>query len=109
MTNHKTPQLSRMDLANHCATFPGLSLLSTQVVKAEYEACVYEYTCRDFIRAKLLNGAVSEFHSVRLRWTAIKNNAITFLNGDSAFHPHVANSLGAILCEPRTLSSVNAT
>jgi hypothetical protein len=32
MTNHNTPQLSRMDLANHCAAFPGLSLLNTRVV-----------------------------------------------------------------------------
>jgi hypothetical protein len=24
MTNHNTPQLSRMDLAYHCAAFPGL-------------------------------------------------------------------------------------
>jgi hypothetical protein len=28
MTNHNTPQLSRMHLANHCAVFPGLSLLN---------------------------------------------------------------------------------
>jgi hypothetical protein len=34
MTNHKTPQLSRMDLANHCAAFPGLSLLNTRAVQA---------------------------------------------------------------------------
>jgi hypothetical protein len=32
MTNHNTPQLSRMDLANHCAAFPGLSLLNTRTV-----------------------------------------------------------------------------
>jgi hypothetical protein len=31
MTNHNTPQLSRMDLANHCAAFPGLSLLNTHL------------------------------------------------------------------------------
>jgi hypothetical protein len=30
--NHNTPQLSRMDLANHCAAFPGLSLLNTRAV-----------------------------------------------------------------------------
>jgi hypothetical protein len=29
MTNHNTPQLSRMDLANQCAAFPGLSLVNT--------------------------------------------------------------------------------
>jgi hypothetical protein len=29
MTNHNTPQLSRTDLANHCAAFPGLSLVNT--------------------------------------------------------------------------------
>jgi hypothetical protein len=34
MTNHNTPQLSRMDLANHCATFPGLSLLNTRAANA---------------------------------------------------------------------------
>jgi hypothetical protein len=28
MTNNNTPQVSRIDLANHCAAFPGLSLLS---------------------------------------------------------------------------------
>jgi hypothetical protein len=33
MTNHNAPQLSRMDLANHCTTFPGLSLLNTRAVK----------------------------------------------------------------------------
>jgi meiotically up-regulated gene 157 (Mug157) protein len=32
MTNHNTPQLSGMDSANHCATFPGLSALSTTTV-----------------------------------------------------------------------------
>jgi hypothetical protein len=32
MTNHNTPQLSRMDLANHCAASPGLSLLNTRAV-----------------------------------------------------------------------------
>jgi hypothetical protein len=32
MTNHNTPQLSRMDLANHCAAFLGLSLLNTRAV-----------------------------------------------------------------------------
>jgi hypothetical protein len=35
MTNHNTPQLSRMDLANHCAAFPGLSLLNTPPVLGE--------------------------------------------------------------------------
>jgi hypothetical protein len=33
MTNGNTPQLSRMDLANHCAAFPGLSLLITRAVQ----------------------------------------------------------------------------
>jgi hypothetical protein len=33
MTNHNTPQLSRMDLANHCAVSPGLSLLNTRAVQ----------------------------------------------------------------------------
>jgi hypothetical protein len=32
MTNHNTPQLSRMDLPMHCAAFPGLSLLNTSTV-----------------------------------------------------------------------------
>jgi hypothetical protein len=32
MTNHNTPQPLRMDLANHCAAFPGLSLLNTRAV-----------------------------------------------------------------------------
>jgi hypothetical protein len=32
MTNHNTPQLSRMDQANHCAVFPALSLLITRTV-----------------------------------------------------------------------------
>jgi hypothetical protein len=32
MTNHNTPQRSRMDLANHCAAFPGLSRLNTRPV-----------------------------------------------------------------------------
>jgi hypothetical protein len=36
MTNHNTPQLLRMDLANHCATFPGLSLLNTRAVHIRY-------------------------------------------------------------------------
>jgi hypothetical protein len=31
MTNN-TPQLSRMDLANHCAAIPGLSLLNTRAI-----------------------------------------------------------------------------
>jgi hypothetical protein len=30
MTNNNNPQLSRMDLANHCASFLGLSLLNTR-------------------------------------------------------------------------------
>jgi hypothetical protein len=33
MTNQNTPHLSRMDLASHCATFLGLSLLNTRAVK----------------------------------------------------------------------------
>jgi hypothetical protein len=33
MTNHNTPQLSRMNLANHCAALPGLSLLNTRAVQ----------------------------------------------------------------------------
>jgi hypothetical protein len=44
MTNHNTPQRSQMDLANHCAAFPGLSCLNTravqlleQIPKQEYE------------------------------------------------------------------------
>jgi hypothetical protein len=32
MTNHMTPQLSRMDLPIHCATFCGLSLVNTWTV-----------------------------------------------------------------------------
>jgi hypothetical protein len=32
MTNHNTPQLSRMDLANHCAACPVLSRLNTRAV-----------------------------------------------------------------------------
>jgi hypothetical protein len=32
MTNHNTPQHSRMDLVNHCAASPGLSLLNTRAV-----------------------------------------------------------------------------
>jgi hypothetical protein len=32
MTNHNTPQLSRIDLANHCAAFLGLSLLNVRAV-----------------------------------------------------------------------------
>jgi hypothetical protein len=32
MSNHNAPQLSRMDLANHCAAFPGLSRLNTRTV-----------------------------------------------------------------------------
>jgi hypothetical protein len=34
MANHNTPQLSRTDLANHCAAFPGLSRLNTRAVLA---------------------------------------------------------------------------
>jgi hypothetical protein len=32
MTNHNTPQLSRMDLPIHCAAFPGLSRLNTRTL-----------------------------------------------------------------------------
>jgi hypothetical protein len=32
MTNHNTPQLTRMGLPVHCATFPGLSRLNTRAV-----------------------------------------------------------------------------
>jgi hypothetical protein len=32
MTNHNTPQLSRMGLPVHCATFSGLSRLNTRAV-----------------------------------------------------------------------------
>jgi hypothetical protein len=34
MTNHNTPQLSRMGLPVHCATFHGLSRLNTRAVQA---------------------------------------------------------------------------
>jgi hypothetical protein len=41
MTNHSTPQLSRMDLANHCATFPGLSTSNRQLKRIFSQApCV---------------------------------------------------------------------
>jgi hypothetical protein len=43
MTNHNTPQLSRMDLANHCAAFPGLSLLNTLAVPLTVP-CINEET-----------------------------------------------------------------
>jgi hypothetical protein len=33
MTKHNTPQLSRMGLPIHCATFPGLSRLNTKAVQ----------------------------------------------------------------------------
>jgi hypothetical protein len=33
MANHNTPQLSGMDSANHCAAFPGLSVLSTTTIR----------------------------------------------------------------------------
>jgi hypothetical protein len=39
MTNHNTPQLSRMDLPIHCAAFPGLSLLN---MRAVYECYGYD-------------------------------------------------------------------
>jgi hypothetical protein len=32
MTNHNTPQLTRMGLPVHCANFPGLSRLNTRAV-----------------------------------------------------------------------------
>jgi hypothetical protein len=32
ITNHNTPQISRMGLPVHCATFPGLSRLNTRAV-----------------------------------------------------------------------------
>jgi hypothetical protein len=32
ITNHNTPQLSRMGLSVHCATVPGLSRLNTRAV-----------------------------------------------------------------------------
>jgi hypothetical protein len=35
ITTHNTPQLSRVDLANHCAAFPGPSLLNTRAVPVE--------------------------------------------------------------------------
>jgi hypothetical protein len=44
MTNHNTPQLSRMDLANRCAAFPGLSLLNTRAVISSlmvFNNCIY--------------------------------------------------------------------
>jgi hypothetical protein len=34
MTNHNTPQISRMDLPIHCAAFPVLSLLNTWTVQS---------------------------------------------------------------------------
>jgi hypothetical protein len=37
MTNHNTPQFSRMDLANHCAASPGLSLLNTRAVRGVFK------------------------------------------------------------------------
>jgi hypothetical protein len=37
MTNHNTPQLSRMGLPVHCATFHGLSRLNTRAVSC----CVF--------------------------------------------------------------------
>jgi hypothetical protein len=38
MTNHKTPQLSRMGLPVHCATFHGLSRLNTRAVNKQKES-----------------------------------------------------------------------
>jgi hypothetical protein len=35
MTSHNTPQLSLMNLANHCAVFLGLSLLNTRAILQE--------------------------------------------------------------------------
>jgi hypothetical protein len=49
MTNHSTPQLSRMDLANHCAAFPGLSLLNIRAIhqySLSPQACSEKETCR---------------------------------------------------------------
>jgi hypothetical protein len=45
MTNHNTPQLSRMDLANHCAAFPGLSRLNTRAVDFKDKCISYSYKC----------------------------------------------------------------
>jgi hypothetical protein len=50
MTNHNTPQLSRMNLSIHCATFPGLSLLNTRAVRVVnvhvwYIRCAYFTIC----------------------------------------------------------------
>jgi hypothetical protein len=36
MTNHNAPHLSRMDMANHCAAFPGLSPLNTRAVQSAF-------------------------------------------------------------------------
>jgi hypothetical protein len=45
MTYHNTPQLSRMDLANHCAVSLGLSLLNTRAVQV--------YSNRALIKARV--------------------------------------------------------
>jgi hypothetical protein len=41
MTNHNTPQLSRMGLPVHCATVPGLSRLNTRAVMHLYFTIVW--------------------------------------------------------------------
>jgi hypothetical protein len=45
MTNHNNPQLSQMDLANHCAAFAGLSLLNTRAVLIRFWARNVKGSC----------------------------------------------------------------
>jgi hypothetical protein len=60
MINHNNPQLSRMDLANHCAAFPGLSLLNTRAVCCSVSSVqnVYLLHCDWYLKASLSSSAV---------------------------------------------------
>jgi hypothetical protein len=40
MANHNTRHFSRIDLTNHCAAFPGLSLLNTRAVQRNTARCL---------------------------------------------------------------------
>jgi hypothetical protein len=61
------------------------------------------------IRAKVLNGAVSAFHSVRLRWTTHKEQHNYLSEWRQSILSTRRTQPGGMLCEPRTLSSINAT
>jgi hypothetical protein len=61
MTNHNTPQLSRMGLPVHCATFPGLSRLNTRAVHYSYFSDLFVVYLTTFSVAQTVSDIIEQW------------------------------------------------